>query len=93
MTGREYVASYTATDLNKAAGRVLDDASRGMVEIKRRGIEYVILRRNRLDELLGDAREDRPRSLSDLLRGYDAQKVKSLTQEFLNAPPAGKERI
>ena len=93
MAGHEYVATYTATDLNKSAGRVLDDASRGMVEIKRRGATYVMLRSDRLDQLLRDARQDRPRDLADLLDGYDAEKIKSVTSDFLNASPAGKERI
>jgi hypothetical protein len=41
----------------------------------------------------GLVREALPQSLEDLVRGYDAQKVKSLTRDFLDAPAAGKERL
>jgi predicted RNase H-like HicB family nuclease len=33
------------------------------------------------------------RTLEELLRGYDARKIKLLTQDFLDAPVAGKERL
>lgn len=85
------IASYTATDLNKAGGRVLDDAGRGPVAISRRGAEYVLLRREEFERMLLDAREDRPRSLADLLRGYDAPAVKAATRDFLDDAPAGRE--
>jgi len=41
----------------------------------------------------GLVREGLPQSLEDLVRGYDAQKVKALTRDFLDAPAAGKERL
>ena len=41
----------------------------------------------------GLVREALPQSLEDLVRGYDAQKIKSLTRDFLDAPAAGKERL
>jgi hypothetical protein len=87
------VATYTATDLNKAGGKVLDDAGRGPVEITRRDTRYVLLRRETLDAMLRDAREDRPASLDDLLREYEPEKVKSLTRGFLDDAPAGRERL
>ena len=90
---RPVVATYTATDLNKAGGKVLDDAATGAVRIRRRGTSYVLMREEHFSRLLARARERQPQSLEDLLRGYDAGKVKSLTRDFLDAPAAGKERI
>lgn len=87
------VATYTATDLNKAGGKVLDDAATGAVRIRRRGTSYVLMREEQFSRLLAGAREGRPQSLEDLLRDYDARKVKSLTRHFLEAPPVGKERL
>ncbi|MEJ0018605.1 MAG: hypothetical protein WDN25_19015 [Acetobacteraceae bacterium] len=87
------VATYTATDLNKSGGKVLDDAGDGAVRIKRRGTSYVLMREETLARMLEAAREGRPQSLQDLLRDYDAVKVKSLTREFLDDAPVGKERL
>jgi hypothetical protein len=87
------VATYTATDLNKAGGKVLDDAAQGTVRIKRRGTRYLLMREETLDGLLAAARDGRPQSLEDLVRGYDAGKVKSLTRGFLTDTPTGKERV
>ena len=87
------VATYTATDLNKSGGKVLDDAGSGAVRIRRRGTSYLLMREDVLAKLLDAARERRPQSLEDLLRDYDATQVKSLTRGFLDAPPTGKERI
>jgi hypothetical protein len=91
MSDSRFVASYTATDLNKAGGKVLDSAGRGLVTVTRRGVEYVVLRKAQLEQMLNDARQDRPQSLDDLLRDYDPGKVKSLASGFLDGPPIGKE--
>jgi len=93
MPETSVVATYTATDLNKAGGKVLDDAAIGAVRIRRRGTNYVLMREEHFSRLLAGAREGQPQSLEDLLRGYDAGKVKSLTRDFLDAPAVGKERI
>ena len=93
MDDGRVVATYTATDLNKAGGKVLDDAGHGTVRIRRRGTSYVLMREETLDSLLTAARDGRPQSLEDLVRGYDAGKVKSLTRGFLDDAPAGKERL
>jgi len=87
------ITTYTATDLNKAGGKVLDDAARGTVRIRRRGTSYVVMREETLDLLLATARDGRPQSLEDLVRGYDPKKLKSLTRSFLDDPPSGKERL
>jgi len=65
----------------------------GAVRIRRRGTSYVLMREENLAKLLEAARTGRPQSLEELLRGYDAGKVKSLTREFLDDRPAGKERL
>jgi hypothetical protein len=93
MDDSHFVATYTATDLNKAGGKVLDDAGQGTVRIKRRGTSFVVMREAMLDRLLAAARDGRPQSLEDLVRGYDAGKIKSLTRGFLDDAPAGKERL
>ena len=93
MQQTSVVATYTATDLNKSGGKVLDDAATGTVRIRRRGNSYLLMREDHFTRLLAGAREGRPQSLEDLLRNYDAAKVKSLTREFLDAPPIGKEQI
>ena len=48
---------------------------------------------NNCSRLNEDDHDDRPRSLDDLLRDYDADKVKTLTAGFTDEPPAGKEII
>ncbi len=87
------VATYTATELNKSGGKILDDAGLGTVRIKRRGASYVLMREEHLAGLLQAARDGRPQSLEDLLRGYDAEKIKAVTRDFLDDPPRGKERV
>jgi hypothetical protein len=75
------VATYSATDLSKAGSKVLAGAATGAVRIRRRGTSYMLMR------------EEQPQSLEDLVRGYDANNVKSLTRNFLEAPAAGKEQL
>jgi hypothetical protein len=87
------VATYTATDLNKAGGKVLDNAAIGTVRIRRRGTNYVLMREEHFSRLLTGAREGQPQSLEDLLRGYDAAKIKSLTRDFLDTPAVGQESL
>jgi hypothetical protein len=93
MDDGRIVTTYTATDLNKAGGRVLDNAGHGTVRIKRRGTSYVLMREDNLDSLLTAARDGRPQSLEDLVRGYDAGRIKALTRCFLDDAPVGKERL
>ncbi len=75
-----FAASYSATDLNKSGGKLLDAASRGAVRITRRQQRFVLICEEALVDLLEEARDDRPRSLEDLLRDYDAKKIKKLTR-------------
>ena len=87
-------SSYTTTDVNKAGSRVYDDAwQKGGVEITRRGQRFVLLRRDYLAKLMEEAGDGRPKSLDDLLRDYDADKIKTLAAGFLDDHPAGKEMI
>lgn len=86
--------SYSTTEINKSGSRVYDDAwVKGGVEITRRGQRFVLLRQDYLNRLIEEAREGRPQSLDDLLRDYDADKVRKLTGDFAAEPPAGKELI
>ncbi len=86
--------SYSTTEINKSGSRVYDDAwVKGGVEITRRGQRFVLLRQDYLNRLIEEAREDRPQSLDDLLRDYDADKIRTLTGDFAAEPPTGKELI
>ncbi len=93
MNEAAIVATYTATDLNKAGGKVLDDAASGAVRIRRRGTSFVLMREEYFSRLLAGARDGRPQSLEDLVRDYDAGKIKTVTRAFLDAPATGKERL
>ena len=87
-------ASYSATDLNKCGGQILDTAAtKGAVRITRRGQDFILMRGEQLSGLLEAARDGRPQSLADLLCDYDAAKIKGLTAAFLNDAPAGRETL
>ena len=84
--------SYRATDLNKAGGKILDAAAtKGAVEINRRGQEFVLMLKSDLTKMLDDAREDRPQTIEDMLRDYDREKITKLTVNFMNDQPVRKE--
>jgi len=85
---------YSTTDVNKSGARVYDDAwVKGGVQITRRGQNFVLLRQDYLETLIQEAQENRPKSLNDLLHDYDADKIKTLTTQFMNASPTGNEII
>ncbi len=86
------VASFTATNL-KTPGPILDAAARGPVRITRRGEAFVMMREAQLAEILAEAADPRPKSLADLLTGYDAAEVKSRLGAWLADAPAGKESL
>jgi hypothetical protein len=93
MTSHVYVAAYSATDLNKAGGKVLDHAGQGAVSITRRSTRFVLMREDHLEGLLEAVRTGHPQDLADLLRDYDAAKIKSLTRSFVDDAPAGTELL
>lgn len=86
------VAEFTASDL-KASGPVLDAAARGVVRIRRRGQTFVLMSEARLEEIVAEASDPRPKSLADLVKDYDADDVKSRLREWFADGPAGKEVI
>lgn len=91
---RRFAASYSTTEINKSGAEVFDEAwARGGVEIRRRQQRFALVRQDVLERMIAEAGDHRPRSLDDLLRDYDACKVKDLTDAFLNAPAKGRERI
>jgi hypothetical protein len=51
------------------------------------------MRESDLEQLLADAADPRPRTLADLLVGYDADAVKSRLGSWLDHPPVGKEIV
>lgn len=87
-------ATFTTTEVNKSAAKVWDEVwQKGRVEITRRRQCFVILRKDYLDKMVEEARDNRPESLEDLLEGYDADKIRTLTRRFMDDAPAGRERI
>jgi hypothetical protein len=92
-SGLHVQASYSTTDLNKTGGKLLDSALRGAVRITRREQRFVLMREDALAELLDEARGDWPKTLEDLLRDCDIQKLRTLTEGFRDDAPAGTERI
>ena len=88
----EAIASFTATGL-KTPGPVLDAAARGPVRITRRGETFVMLREAQLDELLAEAADPRPKTLADLVSGYDADAVNPRLGGWLTGRPEGKEAL
>lgn len=89
-----FSASFSTTEINKSGAKVYDEAwVRGGVEITRRGQKFALLRQDVLEDMLSAASDRRPQSLEDLLRDYDADKIRKLSGVFLTAPPRGKELI
>ena len=86
------VATFTATNL-KTPGPVLDAAVRGPVRITRRGETFVLLREAQLANLLAEAADPRPKTLADLVAGYDAESVVSSLEGWLTDGPVGKEAL
>jgi len=84
------VAQFFASDLKKSAP-VLDAAMQGLVVIKRRNEQFVLLRQTQLDQMMEEAADPRPKCLEDLLVDYDAVKIKQLLAAWDNDPPAGSE--
>jgi hypothetical protein len=88
-----FAGRYSATALNKSGGKLLDKALEGAVQITRREQRFVLIREEQLAQLIDEAGGDRPQSLDDLLRDYDAAKIKKLTRGYLDDPPKGKEML
>lgn len=86
------VAEFRASDL-KASGPVLDAASQGVVRIRRRGQTFVLLSEARLDEIVAEASDPRPKSLADLVEGYDAEDVKRRLRGWEADGPVGREGV
>ena len=85
-------ANFTATNL-KTPGPVFAAAARGPVRITRGGEAFVLLREAQLEEIIADAADPRPKSLADLVAGYDADSVKARLGGWLADGPAGKEAL
>jgi hypothetical protein len=86
------IAEFRASDL-KTSGPVLDTAARGVVRIRRRSQTFVLLSEARFDEIVAEASDPRPKSLADLVRGYDADDVKSRLREWEADGAVGKEGV
>lgn len=86
------VADFTASDL-KTSGPVLDAAAQGVVRIRRRGQTFVLMSEARLDEIVAEASDPRPKTLADLVEGYDADDAKSRLRGWFADGPVGKEGI
>lgn len=77
----------------KAPGPILDAARDGAVTITRRTEEFVIVSRHRLDALLAEAADPRPRTLEDLVSGYDPGSAREALGSWLDDPPSGREAL
>ncbi|HTR17900.1 MAG TPA: hypothetical protein VMI52_12820 [Acetobacteraceae bacterium] len=86
-----FVADYSATDFSKKASRALDAAVQGAVRVKRRDEVFVLLRERQLEEIVQDASDPRPKTLEDMITGYDAAEIKSRMSGWLADEPTGKE--
>ena len=86
------IAEFTASDL-KASGPVLDAAVRGVVRIRRRSQTFVLLSEARFAEIVAEASDPRPKSLADLVKGYDANDVKARLRGWEADEPVGKEGV
>lgn len=89
----DFVADYTATSFSKRPGHALDTAAQGAVRVQRRGEVFILLRAHHLDEIIREAGDPRPKTLEDMLRGYDASEVKAGMAGWLADTPAGKEAL
>lgn len=85
-------AEFTASDL-ESFSLVLDAATRGVVRIRRRGQTFVLMSEARLDEIVAEASDPRPKSLADLVRECDAEDVKCRLGGWDAEEPVGKEAI
>ena len=63
------------------------------MRITRGGEAFVLLREAQLEEIIADAADPRPKSLADLVAGYDADSVKARLGGWLADRPAGKEAL
>ena len=88
-----YVADYSATEFSKHASQVLDMAGQGAVRVKRRNEVFVLLRERHLDQIVADAQDNRPKTLEDMLQGYNADQMKAGMTGWLEDIPAGKETL
>ncbi len=86
----EAVANFTASDL-KQSGPILDKAVQGIVRIQRRGEAFLLLREAQFDRIIEEAADPRPKSLADLLIGYDAEDIKTRLAVWNADPPVGSE--
>jgi hypothetical protein len=86
------VANFTASDL-KQSGPVLDAAVQGVVQIKRRGEVFLLMREAEFDLIIEEAADPRPKSLADLLVDYDAEDVKARLSNWIKDAPTGKEAL
>jgi hypothetical protein len=75
----------------KAPGPILDAARDGLVTITRRNEEFVLVSRRRLTAIVQDALDPRPKSLDDLLKGFDAEAHREALGGWLADPPVGRE--
>ncbi len=88
-----FCAEMSSTELNKTSGRVLDLAQKGPVRVIRRSQHFIVIREEALDDMLEAAQENRPKTIQDMLVGYDREKIMKLVGGFISDPPKGKEII
>ena len=86
------IAEFRASDL-KQSGSVLDAAQRGAVRITRNRTRFVLIEETRFRQMLEDAADPRPKTLADLVSGYDAAEVRRRLAPWMADEPADAERL
>ena len=89
----DIIAEFSATSFSKQASRALDAAGQGIVRVRRRGEIFVLLRIDQLQDIIQDAADPRPKTLEDLLVGYDPIRAKAEAGAWLTDSAVGKERL
>lgn len=88
----DVLCEFAATAL-KSTGPVFDAASRGAVRITRHRERYVLVREERLEQIIAEAADPRPKTLAELVAGHDAKAEKVALRGWLDDEPVGNEAL
>ncbi len=94
-TGVRPVTEFTASSL-KSDGVVLDAADKGIVRITRRSQRFILISEDQVTAFVADAVKPEPRTLADLLEGFDSETAAGLRGKmsgWLANKPQGGELI
>ena len=83
---------FRASDL-KRIGPVFDAAQSAPVVITRHSTRFVLVEEGRFRRMLVEAADPRPKTLEDLVTGYDKADVKARLGAWMADAPAGREAL